>query len=513
MSITNKRIVGNALANIASGSASAVMALILPPILVRYLSTEVYGAWSLVLQIGAYTGYLNFGIQIAVGRFVAHHTELENRAERNRIVSTAFVLLCGAACLGLVMVGVLTWLMPTIFTKMPLAMVNEARIALLLVGGSLALGLPFNATNAIFIGLQRNSVPARIAIVSKSVLAIMLALTVVGGGQLLGLAVAFATINLLSYLWQWYVYKHEAGFVEISARFFGTDSVRELVEYCASLTVWTVAMLLITGLDSTIVGIFDFKAVAFFTVATNLIMFYLGFQNAIISPLIPAGAALSASGTPGQVGHILLKSTRLGIISLLLTGLPIIVFAEQILTAWVGKEYALGGTGILQLLIAGNMIRLMASPYAMLLIATGRQRAVLLTPCIEGIVNISASVLFASWFGAIGVAIGTIIGSIAGLLGNWLVNMPRTQDKIAFPFRDYLLQGVLKPVSCFVPVLAYGVCTRFAWCSWQDSNLVLSLVAVLVIVAVTLFGLDFEERKSLIAKCKLTFASIMLKIV
>ena len=36
------------------------------------MSADSYGAWSLVLQLSAYVGYFDFGIQTAVGRFVAH---------------------------------------------------------------------------------------------------------------------------------------------------------------------------------------------------------------------------------------------------------------------------------------------------------------------------------------------------------------------------------------------------------------------------------------------------------
>jgi O-antigen/teichoic acid export membrane protein len=413
-------------------------------------------------------------------------------------------MLSVAAVIGLVIVGILVLMMPSIFTLMPLTLVGDARVSLLLVGGSLALGLPFNATNAIFIGLQRNHIPAKIAIVSKTVLALMLILTVTRGGQLTALAVAFASTNVLTYVWQWYVYKRAAGFVEISCRFFGLSAVRELVAYCTSLTVWNVAMLMISGLDSTIVGIFDFRAVAFFTVSASLITFIIGFQNAIISPLIPAGAALSASGTPEQVGRILVKSTRLCSLTLLLTGVPVALFAEKILSAWVGKSYAIGGAGILQALVAGNIIRYTAAPYAMLLIATGRQRAVLLTPVIEGVVNIAASIALAWFLGAVGVALGTMIGSVAGVLGNWFLNMSRTQDMIAFEFSEYLLQGVLKPLLCFLPVIFYVISGQFVSVGWHNSIPVMAVMGVSVLVTVMFYGLDTDERKVMLVKIRLT---------
>ena len=65
----------NALANVFRGGAAAVVAVVLPSFLARLMSTSAYGAWLLILQLSAYVGYLDFGIQTAVGRFVAHSNE------------------------------------------------------------------------------------------------------------------------------------------------------------------------------------------------------------------------------------------------------------------------------------------------------------------------------------------------------------------------------------------------------------------------------------------------------
>jgi O-antigen/teichoic acid export membrane protein len=81
----------NALANVASGTSAALLAIILPPILVRTLSRDIYSTWALILQIGAYTGLLNFGIQVAIGRFVAHYDEMGETSTRDQLISTAWM--------------------------------------------------------------------------------------------------------------------------------------------------------------------------------------------------------------------------------------------------------------------------------------------------------------------------------------------------------------------------------------------------------------------------------------
>jgi O-antigen/teichoic acid export membrane protein len=137
------------------------------------MDTTAYGVWSLVLQLSSYVGYLDFGIQTAVGRFVAHANEFNDAQQRDRIVSTSFAMLAGSAVLAMILVLVLAWQLPNLFRDMPANLRADARLSLLFIGGSLAVGLPFSVFNGIFIGLQRYEVPAAI----------------IGGGKLIGAAV------------------------------------------------------------------------------------------------------------------------------------------------------------------------------------------------------------------------------------------------------------------------------------------------------------------------------------
>jgi O-antigen/teichoic acid export membrane protein len=64
-------IIKNALANLLRGGATAVVALGLPHFLTRSLDSNRFAAWCLVLQIAAYAGYFDFGLQTAVARYLA----------------------------------------------------------------------------------------------------------------------------------------------------------------------------------------------------------------------------------------------------------------------------------------------------------------------------------------------------------------------------------------------------------------------------------------------------------
>ena len=82
------------------------------------------------------------------------------------------VLAAVAAFIGL---GILAWQLPRIFTAMPVPLYSGARTALLLMGGTFALGLPFSVIHAVFIGLQTNEISTAIVIGNRFVMAAMVA--------------------------------------------------------------------------------------------------------------------------------------------------------------------------------------------------------------------------------------------------------------------------------------------------------------------------------------------------
>src|SRR5258708_5955091 len=203
----NLVLIKNAAANIIRGGAAAFVALALPPFLTRLMPADSYGAWSLVLQISAYVGYLDFGIQTAVGRFVAHANARSDPQHRDSIISTALAVLGATGILAIVGSVPVAASLPLIFRQMPPMFVGEARLALLLVASSLAVGLPASVFNGIFIGLQRNEIPAAIIGGSRILSAVTLVFVVRHGGDLIQMGAAVAGVNLASYILQYLMYR------------------------------------------------------------------------------------------------------------------------------------------------------------------------------------------------------------------------------------------------------------------------------------------------------------------
>ena len=464
------RILKNAGANVARGVAAAAIALVLPPLLTRSMTPDAYGSWALVVQLSSYMAYLDFGIQTALGRFVAYANERSEKEYRDRIVSTAIAALTVAALLGLVVAALAAILLPHIFWNMPASFLGQARVAVVLIAGSLAVGLPFSAFNGVFMGMHRYDIPAITIGGSRILGAGLLVLVVRHGGGLVGMGIAWAASNLLAYAVQYLVYRSLAPDMNLSTQFVTRGAFRELFDYCFSLSIWSFASLLVAGVDLLLVGFFQYQEVAYYAVAATLVVFLVGLQGAFFSALLSPAAALHARGSSADLGRMLITSTRYGTFLLLLTGTPLLLWAPNLLRLWVGPVYAAHATLYLRILVIANMIRLSATPYSVLLLGTAQQRLAMVSPIVEGLTNLLASIIGGYWFGAVGIAGGTVVGSIVGVLIHFAWNLKRTTE-IRIPIKEFLRDGLICPVLCFIPVLACAM-----WCSTAPESLLPALV-------------------------------------
>jgi O-antigen/teichoic acid export membrane protein len=493
--MSRAKIFKNAFASIARGGAGALVAIILPPFLTKILSKDAYNTWLLILQLSTYVNFLDCGMQQAVGRFVAHYTELEDIPKRNGIISTAILLLSGLSAIAMVGVAALAWQLPHLFKDMPSALHQEAQLSLLIVGSSLAIGLPFSAFAGAFIGLHRYDIPAWAIGISKLVGGTGVVLVANTSHSLVGMAVVMGMANIGSGIWMFLAHKKIADKILISIKLVTKQLALELGEYCFGMSIWTIGMIMVSGLDTAIISFFDYASLVYYNLAATITNLVIGVQTAIVGSIMPTAAAMGARGNREELGKFLLDSTRYGTIVIILTSLPIL-FGKWIISLWVGVDYATHVAPILTLLILGNSIRYLAAPYSAIAASIGEQNLVITAPLVEGGVNLIVSVALVQHLGIIGVAIGTIVGGFANVLVHFNYNLPRTKS-ILIPKGQSLWKVMIRPLISTIPAVVVTICSSNILIEMPDILLVcLSLVAsISTLIILFYYELSALERK------------------
>jgi O-antigen/teichoic acid export membrane protein len=432
-------------------------------------------------------------MQIAVGRFLVFANEKGDIEYANAIVSTAFFVLAVAGVLALIAIGAMSAMLHQAFPAIPPDLIMPARITLLLVGGVLALGLPFMALNGAFAGLQRNEVIAVITGSSRMLLALALVGLVLLHVNMIIMGAAFVLVYSFSYGMQWAAFKRIANKLRLSITNFRRPVLRELGAYCSSMTVWSVSMLMVTGLDTAIVGRVDFPAAAGYAACVGLTTFVGGVQSALFSPILQVAAALHARQASEELGALLIRSTRWCAVILLAVAAPLLLFNHEILRLWLGQRYAGQLAEVLAMLVLGTVLRMIATPYALFLLATAQHRRVYLSPLLEGATNLSVSIIAGMKYGVIGVACGTFVGGVVGQLANYFFNLPRTRH-IEVDRQELLQKAIIPPLASFLPILtSWVICAN-----WGDATYLFRLggIALFAIFSWS-FVVDHVDRTHL----------------
>ena len=448
------RLIKNAAANLARGGAIAAFSLLLPPFLVRHMAPAAYTVWVLVLQAAAYIGYFDFGLQTALGRYIAFSNVRKDAEQKVSMFSTSVVGLLGACFLSCLALCALVAYLPLFFPAIGAPLVLTMRWTLLIVGFSMAIGLPASVCNGVFIGLQRNEIPAATTGGAKLLASAGIIAAVFTGRSLITMAAILASTNLLAYTIQFVAIRRIVPDLKFRREAVNATAGRELFRYCFAITIMSVSMLLVSGVDVILVGRFEIRAVIAYSVSASFIPIIAGALYAILNAMMPHAAELHAQEARKHLGDLVISSTGISVLLLVLTGLPAIIYARPLLHLWIGPAFIPQAQTIFIVLLVANIIRLTGAAYSIILVAAGQQQLIKVSPLAEGLGNLAASIVLGAMFGAVGVALGTLVGALISIATHFFYNMPRTRKEILFTRQDLLWSGIALPLLCTSPLLA-----------------------------------------------------------
>jgi O-antigen/teichoic acid export membrane protein len=482
-----RSIAWNGFWTVAMTSSAGLVALVVPPFLVRTLTHAEYGAWALALQVASYVLVLGFGLQGAVGRFVALARGPQAAAERSGVLAAAFHLTCVAALIGVALVGAAALALPYFFSDMPAALAADFRVALLLCGGAAALALVGTPFTGLFLGQQRAHVPALIVLAGRAVQCALLIFAALRFRTLESLALAYCAGQLLITGAQLAASRRDGRAMRALVRAADALHYRELLRFCAPFALWNLLAVLSFGSDLLIVSKLDFAAAPYYAVGLTVTTIFVGFLASAYNSLLPPAAQQLGAGNRRTLLAMLLRGGRAGVGMSLAVGVPLVFAAAGPLELWVGAAYADAAAPYVALLILAQIVRLSMSMYGSVTIAAGRHRTMLLAPVLDAAVALPVGIGLGSYIGAPGVALGMLAGALTNVAA-WYLKDP-LREVFALPHVGRLfVRACVPPVLTAVAGCAAAGCVLFAFGVLGDDwlRLAASLVVSLAVAVVAL---------------------------
>jgi O-antigen/teichoic acid export membrane protein len=495
-----RKLLSGSASNLVRVLLSVVVAITLPPLLVRHLSQAEYSAWVLILQLSAYIALLDLGLQAVISKSIAEYHANGDHEAKHRLLSSSVSMLCLISIVGLAAAVVLTWRVPQLFHQMPPVLIPRVRISLLLIGCSAAFALPFNPFLSVFTGLQEYGFPTAVALLSKIGSTLLLMAMVLLGKSLVQMAIALTVVSMATALAQWGGWRRYArARVAFSAFSMPGPMVKNLLRSGGPLAIWTVGGLFVSGLDVVIVGHYDYANTGFYSIGAGATNFMLMCVTGLFSPLLPAVSAMQTTSKPKEIGDLTIRTSRFCTVILCALAVPLTIGAYPVLCLWVGHTYALRSVRFLQILVLGNLVRLLGYPYAIFTIATGQQHLSATAAVAEALVNLLLSIWLVQRVGAIGVAYGTLIGAFVSIGLHLAVSMRFTRRWIELSRLRFIMDSLLRPLVCTLPVLL--LLPFMKWNSLLPAPVsLLSICAVMIGSLFLLFGITGADQSSIQAR-------------
>lgn len=476
---------------------NVVYAFFITPIIVRALDKELYGVWSFLNGLLAYSGLLYFGLGSAVIKSVAQYRAASDDAGINRVASIVLTIfsLVGLGCF--VLFSGLSTVIPELFAD-PLSpdAARGATIACVLLGVRLLMAFVASTFACLMAGHDRFDLVNTVGIVLVLTRFVTTPLLVRAGHEPLITLAWLSTITETLYavglaaLSYWYVPR-------LALRLTRPMSSELRLLYGFGLQSFFIVfgVKLISYTDTTVIGVMlGAASVAVYSLPLQLVEYARLAIGGFSGVLLPQLTILATTGDLATLRKRYLDSARIACFLSGWLAALIIALGPLFLTRWVGPEFGAPVRWVLVCLAVAGFGQVLTTQVP---IGFYQSLHVLAFPAAvltaEALLNVTLSVWLAPRLGLNGVAIATLVPALfvsVSLLPAYLCR------KLEVPVRTFVLQSVVPGFLMLLAILATQWMLDFVLSAASYPVIIARVLATLP-VAVALFITTFPSEQRL----------------
>lgn len=449
-----RRLGRNATSAYANRALMVLSVLLLTPYLFSELGVAGFGAWSVMFTLVTVFSLFEIEFLSGVTTGVARVDGDSQPAQVGRIVRAGAVLMAITGVIGLVVAAAVGFAADGLAAQADRSAFREGLIVL---GAAMVVRLPCAAFGAALAGRQRfdlfNAAEA-IAIVGFAGGTVV---ALESGGGLLGVAIAQALALVAGGLvFVVLLYRATPG-LTLRA---GSAPLGSLASF-GSWTLLSGSMTFVAErMDLVIVAaVRNALAAGPYAAAQKL---RSGLQSVIyplLNLMLPMVSELDAAGRRDEVARRLVLATRVALQVSLPVAAALALFAPDFIGVWLGSTAPGSTAGIVAVLMAVELLAIVAIPAHFVLVGLGRVRFVGVLGLLDAPANLALSIALVHEYGAIGAAWGSLLTS--SLLGV-VVKLPAASHEAGCTRTQLLAAGLRPALAASLPALAAMLAVRLA---------------------------------------------------
>ncbi len=450
----------NALSNWTTLCINVVVGFCLTPFVYQHLDKPGFGIWTLVGSFTGYYGLLNLGVGSAITRYVARYAGQGDEESLNETTSTAMTMFC---CTGVLAVLVSYFIAEPLarFFEVKPEHFNDFRRVVRIIGLATAISFPGNVLGTIIRAHERFVASNCASVLSTLLGAGVSVVLLVRGWGLSGVAVAAVVAESTTLTANLILCRYLTPHVRIRFARARWRMLRTLIAYGGVTTIIVVADLMRSELNSVVIGkCVDMAAVGVYGLAgTKIVKYMVQLVTAGLGVLTPRFAALDGCGDHDGARRLLVKA--LGVSSVLAFGASMlaIVFGRQFILWWMGPDFA-DSVPILWILATGVAFALAQNPAIGFMYALNKHYFYALATIVEGVANLTLSIILVSHYGILGVATASLISMLIIKILVMPIYVSRLAGLSVLDYVKPMMPACMVGALLTLAGLALGVVTR-----------------------------------------------------
>lgn len=399
-----KKINKDTIVTLASNILPGIIALATFPLLIKNLGDELFGFFMVAWTSIGISSLLDLGI----GRTISHYCAKTDLEAKSDLANSAFtILLCIALSIGFI--STIIWY---IYPNTSNNFSPEPYCATIFLIASLPLAILTTGLRGSIEGQEKFNTAASLRILTSLIFIIIPSLYSIINKDFKSISMSFFFSRIIVFIIYLVAEKKVCGIIEIKKilepkKIF----IREIYSYAGWLSISTLIGSTLGYMDRITLSLFSpLNEVAHYTAPFEAISRALIIPGAISTTLFPK---LSRNDNNLKTINIYIKESYRNCLLLILPPAVIIfLYANEILSVWLGDEFSNNSTFILKILTFGLIFNALAHIPLASLQATGHTKVAAKIHIIEFIPSAILFVILVKYFGAIGAALAWSTRSI-----------------------------------------------------------------------------------------------------
>lgn len=328
--------------------------LVFTPLLVKNMGTVNYGLWSFSLASQGVIGVVEFGLGVALAKYIAEFVALNDDAGLSGVLTVGFSFVF---IISVLVIIPLYFSVPFFFPRIVDLISSpsqDIKILSAIVRLSVLGIIPvlLNSVGlAIPVGLQHYEVPSSLKVVQNFVNLLVILIIIVNKGSVLQAIMGSITVSTLFSIVILLVGKYMLREHTIRV-LFSKQYIKKVFSFVMFSATTGIGIAIFSSLDRVMVGLLlGASELAYYSILVGMASKFVQLSSTLNSALMPASSAWKAKRQYKELKHYFYKLISITTAINLVLGALAWIAAEWFLRLWLGEDFAKQGTEIFRILI------------------------------------------------------------------------------------------------------------------------------------------------------------------